>query len=99
MAEYIDRQQAIDAIKRWDQQKLYLPADFREMLEEIPTADVRPVVRGEWVKNEDKAGWHCSACKEVDNYAFSWNSDTGKDEFQDNFCPFCGADMRGGDAG
>ena len=67
-----------------------------EGLEAITPADVRPVVRGEWVKNKDRVGWHCSVCK-VDNiYAYSWNSEKGKDEFQDNYCPCCGADMRGG---
>ena len=57
-------------------------------------AEVRPVKRGEWVKNEDKVGWHCSACKVDNNFAYSWNSETGKNEFQDNYCPHCGADMR-----
>ena len=60
----------------------------------ILAADVRPVKRGEWVKNEDKVGWHCSACKVDNNFAYSWNSETGKNEFQDNYCPHCGADMR-----
>ena len=50
--------------------------------------------KGSWIKNEGKVGWHCSECKADNNYAYSWNSDTGKDEFQDKYCPNCGAEMR-----
>lgn len=55
---------------------------------DIPDADVRPVVYGEWVKNEkqDKESISCcSAC----GYPVSpfWA--------ESNFCPNCGADMRG----
>lgn len=57
-------------------------------LSDIPAADVRPVVYGEWVKNEkqDKESIsYCSAC----GYPVSlfWA--------ESNFCPNCGADMRG----
>lgn len=55
-------------------------------LEELP--------KGKWIKNEGKVGWHCSECKADNNYAYSWNSDTGKEEFQDKYCPNCGAEMR-----
>lgn len=48
---------------------------------------------GEWVKNEDRCGWHCSCCNVDNNYAYSWNSETGKNDFQDNYCPNCGAKM------
>lgn len=68
-----------------------------EELEKIPAADVRPIVKGEWIKNKDRVGWHCSVCKADNNFAYSWNSETGKVEFQDNYCPCCGADMRGTD--
>ena len=49
--------------------------------------------RGEWVKNEDRCGWHCSYCKVDNYYAYSWSSETGQNEFQDNYCPNCGAKM------
>ena len=51
--------------------------------------------RGEWIKNEDRCGWHCSCCKVDNYYAYCWNSESGRNEFQDNFCPNCGSDMRG----
>jgi hypothetical protein len=54
-----------------------------------PTADVVEVKRGKWEKrtfivfdNEIKDGYHCSECNTT------WDTDT-------NFCPNCGADMRG----
>lgn len=56
---------------------------------EIPPADVRPVVRGEWL-NEDSASnylaFKCSVCG------------TGGRLYKFPFCSQCGADMRGGDA-
>ena len=52
------------------------------------TADVVPVVRGEWVKSDDYKGWLvCSACRDcyVDN---AWVN--GK---KWRYCPNCGALM------
>lgn len=66
----------------------------RKALSAVPPADVRPVKEGERIKNKDRVGWHCSVCKVDNNYAYSWNSETGKNEFQDNYCPNCGAEMR-----
>lgn len=47
-------------------------------------ADVRPVVRGRWIR--------LSGCDMCDQCGYS----TGKHEQGRNFCPNCGADMRGG---
>ena len=62
---------------------------LREVLERfeygaIRPADVRPVVHGRWENFRGKP--KCSHCKAV------WP----EDYFQHNFCPRCGADMRGG---
>lgn len=57
-------------------------------IEDMPTADVKEVVRGEWIKmgNRTLCGtYRCTNCTKVN------------DEISD-FCPFCGADMRGEDA-
>ena len=60
-------------------------------LEQIPAADVRPVVRGHW--EEDCAGAAvCSVCGE---YAFETSTHHLCGWFP-NFCPNCGADMRTG---
>lgn len=62
-----------------------------------PTVDAVERKRGEWVKNDGRRGWHCSECK-VDNfYAYVWNSETEKNDFQDRYCPNCGAEMRKGE--
>jgi len=72
-------------------------------LDEMPSADVRENVRGEWRSNVVDTGHenitcaNCSACNEdyvipdgVDIYDF-------REDY--NFCPNCGADMRGGKDG
>ena len=61
---------------------------FRMMINEIPAADVRENVKGEWLADmiyDGEDEWcflECSNCK--------YRSD---DHF--NYCPNCGADMRG----
>ena len=51
--------------------------------------------KGKWIKNEERFGWHCSECKVDNYYAYVLNSETGKNDLQDRYCPHCGADMRG----
>ena len=53
------------------------------LLRTEPTADVQPVVRGEWI--EDGAVTKCSICGNSSDYCGT-----------ENFCSYCGADMRGG---
>ena len=70
--------------------------DVAHMIDDIPAADVWPVVRATWenemrFKNEDGSlEWHglCSHCL----MTFS-TSDVYAERM--NFCPNCGADMRG----
>lgn len=56
-----------------------------EDIRNLPAADVRPVMRGRWLHKETTDHFHvvgqCSVCKERKRI--------------DNFCPHCGADMRG----
>ncbi len=48
----------------------------------IPSADVRPVVRGEWLAVDDRNdAFDCSVCDAMVSKRL-------------NFCPHCGADMR-----
>lgn len=74
--------------------------DMREYLEDAPTADVMPVVHGEW---EDKEvfetaveyieQWQsarCSACGKYHTTPYMYHFDYF------NYCPNCGAKMRGG---
>lgn len=100
--DYISREAAVkkfeDAEYLYDPEqgaKRFTVEDAKDILNAIPAAEVRAVVKGEWVKNKDRVGWHCSVCNGDNNFAYSWNSETGKNEFQDNYCPCCGAKMGG----
>lgn len=56
---------------------------LKTVLKRIPAADVRPNVPGKFYLQYNGDGcWHCSEC----NYQARYPS---------NFCPNCGADMRG----
>lgn len=56
----------------------------------LPPADVRPVIRGRWVFNEEDGHCYCSECGGV-----SPMYDQNGDECDcPNYCPNCGADMR-----
>ena len=83
MAEYIEREK----IGLTDFEIAMCNGNYKEAfkmllekIESIQAADVRPVVRGVWVKN----GWsiRCSICGYDMPFATR------------NFCPNCGADMR-----
>lgn len=60
--------------------------DIRSIINELPAADVQPVKRGEWEESENELNKFCSCCKKVCGTIY----DT------ENYCPNCGADMRGG---
>ena len=85
MSEYIDRQKALTAINEfYHDPKVYI------VLKEIPPADVRPVVRGEWILKTDDFDFvdgKCSVCSYTDSFF--------EENWLYNFCPNCGADMRG----
>lgn len=56
---------------------------IEQVIDCIPPADVKPVVRGEWelVDEAEPRRYGCSRCKRL-----SWD--------ESNFCPNCGCDMR-----
>ena len=56
-----------------------------DWLQDFPAADVRPVVRGRWKLFCGRLDWQCSNC--------NWST---RADIPRNFCPNCGADMRGG---
>lgn len=87
MGDLIRRQDAIDVVA-----KLYkYESDRMTALQELPTVEAKPVVMGEWKSDLDSCGWinhtcsHCGYEKLTDiHVSLDWN-----------FCPNCGADMRG----
>lgn len=59
-----------------------------DLLDNKPPADVRPVVRSHWKKN-DNGTYSCERCH-------SWIPE--EQRHYANWCLYCGADMRDGDA-
>lgn len=107
MAEYIDRQAAIEKIRYEgiygsgfsDQER---EDDVVDMIESIPAADVRPVVKAAWeqveVRYEDElidnpvqavASMFCPNCQRYHNEVYFYGMPTERV----NFCPNCGASM------
>ena len=84
MDDFISREEALSA-----QNKSMNLNEMRERLKRIPAADVRPVVRGKFEDAmqscHDSPHVKCSVCGE-----YYWRY---FNKF--NFCPNCGADMRG----
>ena len=71
---------------------LYDPNDVISSIENAPTIEARPVVRGEW----ENHGMYmiCPVCgAEFDDDIVNMCRDGGKSAV--NFCGHCGADMRG----
>ncbi len=78
--KYVDFDKVITTYKTFGH--LNLP-NILEAFNEIPAADVRPVVRGKWEDCTEYNGeYRCPICKEFEGH-------------KRNFCPNCGADMRG----
>lgn len=117
MDDYIKREDAVNALNELCEQicpysKLQrgamcgactLGSAFDVIEDEIPAADVRENVRGEWqnvvVRNkgddvwqaiESVASMQCQKCKRWHNEVYLYGNPTE----MSNFCPNCGADMR-----
>lgn len=96
MARYIDADTLIAfEEKAWDWNTVNFidtKTAIKQIISDIkhePTADVRENVKGVWLYKgldfEIDSLYQCSACKH-----YHWS--------KSNYCPNCGADMRGGDA-
>ena len=97
MAEYITK----EALKeRFTKRLVWLKRDIHDkyseglydgceydahLIDEIPAANVAPVVHGRWIATHDEF-CSCSLCKYPVHAAWS----------QTNYCPNCGAKMDGG---
>lgn len=84
--EYIRRS---DLLMAYDAQHKGKPGNARKLIAELPAADVRPVVRGEWIISntfDDCVYARCDQCATTQIFYY------GKP--LTNFCPSCGADMR-----
>ena len=104
MAEYIEREAAIETIKnlypsmplvklnvdKWhEKNKAYMECEIA--IETIPAADVRPVVRGKWIESKSiMEVLYCSECGFRTIYG-AMPDGLGRNY---SYCPNCGADMR-----
>ena len=82
MGDYIDRENYCKTICRCDRE--YCDKE-KCPIWTAPSADVRPAVWGRWLHETEIEGHACGEC-----------SACHKIRVIDNFCPNCGADMRGG---
>ena len=94
MSRYID---ADDITKRIQSRigyfEMYYPNDTKnigelqnclEIVNETPTADVKPIVYGKWIKTGIRGEIKCSVCGMTENST----------DVLGNFCWYCGSDMR-----
>lgn len=98
MGDYIDREATIGYIEK-KKRELGITncnaCNFKDILRAQPAADVRPVVRGRWVKQDDDqldGNFYCSACHSRIDIATGLETPIDRGLF---FCHSCGADMRG----
>ena len=64
--EYISKNVTIDAIEYEELKACHQPilmSNIYKAVRDIPAADVRPVVRGKWIRCNKNAGYKCSICK------------------------------------
>ena len=94
MAEYIEIEAVVDLIQQYANgnvkvEEVFLLTDLLGDITNISAADVQPVKRGHWelMGGQEKwlQGYTCSECGGV------------AVTYECNFCPNCGADMRGED--
>ena len=102
MAEYIERETLLKAFrliaknpdKRYEKgMQDTIDCLVPQVIADVPSADVQPVKRGKWHHINNEGFIYCSEChKEA-----YWDTDYGQQLF--DYCPYCGADMRGEDNG
>lgn len=108
MAEYIEREAIMEFPIRKDhcdkeranEHFIFGIESVLEYVQDLPAADVAPVVHGRWIEQEDQmldAYYICSACKE--DFYIETTGYTEKDLFLYTYCPNCGAKMDGGTDG
>lgn len=107
MDDYISRQAAFDAFSKLDYDICsketydnlhgyygFTEETVNQTINNIPSADVNPIVYARWVKifedgepasTQQQIGVCCSKCMKIPEDKFT----------ESNFCPNCGADMRG----
>lgn len=102
MSDLIERQVAIDAFERFIHELGIEdePYNYGEMalsVQNVPSVENKGEQRpkGHWITQRNiahqKDYYYCSECREE----FSYDGETGIKMSDYNYCPNCGADMRG----
>ena len=87
MAEYIDRETAIETIMS-EPPDAHYPQWYADKIKAIPADDVVQVRHGLWVSVPHKLARVCSVCNRDEPYKFA---DIDADVY--DYCPNCGAKM------
>ena len=95
MSDYIKRddaiKEAIEAVDEWDGGYVTSRSEMISIyLNDIPAADVRENVHGEWIDVDGH--WECSVCRHPRFHDLFLGVDA-------SYCGCCGADMRGAENG
>lgn len=100
MAEYIEREAAIQAASIWNGDES-TEAWIQSALQKLPAADVAPVRHGRWIdgkvrhiKNGELRNMR--ECSECGSCYFVYDAYNSVEEVP-NYCPNCGARMDGGE--
>ena len=94
--EYIDREKAMEIVKRTSGDYAAAWSEIRQ----LPAADVSPVVHGEWIELlrssfDSTISTQCSCCNEEYTYKQGKLEHIGWEYPKYNYCPNCGAKMDG----
>ena len=94
MSDYISREAALADFEQCNRKNpTWTPQRVKTLLMRIPSADVEPVRRGQWLRTDDD--WNslvtiqCSACG--GEWCFEVDEDVQLLEY--NYCPGCGCKM------
>ena len=93
MSRYIEVDDAASAIYHHFP-SIRTMAEARGIIEEAPTIDAVSVVHGEWKPFDQAWGrqiWYCTACET----SMHMPTKMGKPMYE--YCPYCGAKMKGAD--
>lgn len=86
MSRLIDADALRKRIKAKNASNAMMKAMREECVAEIDDAPTIEPKKGKWISKADQR-WHCSLCDGIAPKGYRWN-----------YCPHCGADMRGGEA-
>ena len=105
MSRYIDADKLINELEPVIKSAAFKNRNIRsnvnkcwEIVNNQPTADVRENVKGEWIEDNPRKKsmmWRCSVCGRIAYYPTIGERKSYKKHCGYNYCPNCGADMRG----